>query len=181
MEFLVEDLQRLVNNQWWRWIAIWFSGPPWVVFSYRLDRCLYLIFGSIYPVVRILFRPVFLFMRVLGEGHDIHYAAQIGKGLLVLHPSLGVVVSGLATCGDNLTLTGGNCIGIRKAVKPGDLILGSNVVLGVNAVVLGPVKIGDKCRIGAGAVVTRDAADASVLVGVPAVATPRRNQRRPIE
>jgi serine O-acetyltransferase len=47
--------------------------------------------------------------------------------------------------------------------------LGNHVSLGANAVVLGPVIIGDNVNIGAGAVVINDAPDNCFLVGVPAV------------
>ena len=105
---------------------------------------------------------------MMSAAHDIHYMAQIGRGLLVLHPSLGIVVSAYAQCGRNLVLTGGNCIGVRKRLVRGDLVLGDDVTLGANSVVLGPVRIGDRCIIGAGAVVVSDAPAGSVLVGVPA-------------
>ena len=83
---------------------------------------------------------------------------------MVLHPGLGVVVSGSTIAGENLTLTGGNCIGIRQSVNTGELVLGDGVYLGANAVVLGPVKIGNQVVIGAGAVVIHDAPDHAILV-----------------
>ena len=112
--------------------------------------------------------PLFIGSRLLGGNHDINYQAEIGKGLLILHPGLGIVVSGYTIAGDYLTLTGGNCIGIRQSVNRGDLVIGDGVYLGANAVILGPVKIGDQVVIGAGAVVIHDAPDNAILVGVPA-------------
>jgi serine acetyltransferase len=88
--------------------------------------------------------------------------------LRILHQTLGVVVSKYTVAGEHLTLTSGNCIGVRRALRPGDIVLGDHVTLGANAVVLGPVRIGDRVRVGAGAVVVRDAEAGSVLVGVPA-------------
>lgn len=114
---------------------------------------------------RLFFFPVFLFLRILSAPHEIHYRAQIGRGLKILHASLGVVVSGNAVIGEQLTLTGGNCIGERGK---GTLCIGNNVTLGANAVILGPVHIGDNVQIGAGAVVIHDAIDNAVLGGVPA-------------
>src|ERR1019366_1765702 len=109
--------------------------------------------GSPYGVIRPLFFPVFTLLRFLSAEHEIDYSADIGKGLRVLHPTLGVVVSGHTIAGENLTLKGGNCNGSRTAMQLGDIAIGSNVSLGANAVILGPVRIGDGCAIGAGAVV----------------------------
>jgi serine O-acetyltransferase len=46
--------------------------------------------------------------------------------------------------------------------------IGNDVAIGAGARVLGPITIGDRCVIGANAVVVRNAAPDSVLVGIPA-------------
>jgi len=50
----------------------------------------------------------------------------------------------------------------------GDIILGNDVWLGANVVVLGGVTLGEGCVVGAGAVVTRSVPPYSVVLGVPA-------------
>ena len=55
---------------------------------------------------------------------------------------------------------------INDHVRP--TIIGNNVFLGVNSIVLPGVKIGDNCIIGAGAVVSMNIPDNSVVVGNPA-------------
>lgn len=50
----------------------------------------------------------------------------------------------------------------------GCILIGNNVVIGSNTTILPNVKIGDNVIIGAGAVVTHDIEDDSVVVGVPA-------------
>ena len=47
-------------------------------------------------------------------------------------------------------------------------MLGDRVRVGANAVVLGPITIGDDAVIGAGAVVVRDVPAGAVVGGVPA-------------
>lgn len=47
-------------------------------------------------------------------------------------------------------------------------MLGDNVYLGANAVIIGGVKIGNNSDIGAGAVVVNDVPDNNIAVGVPA-------------
>lgn len=52
--------------------------------------------------------------------------------------------------------------------RNGDIVVGNDVWLGRNAMVLNGVTIGDGCIIGAGAVVTRDCEPFGVYVGNPA-------------
>ncbi|HXY29798.1 MAG TPA: DapH/DapD/GlmU-related protein [Gemmatimonadaceae bacterium] len=169
---LVADLRRIVNRRWWRWYTIWFGRGPWVVVSYRLDRALFLLCGRAWVLLRPLFFPLFFLLDLLGGRAEIHYRAQIGPGLLILHSSLGVVVNGSAVVGRDLVLAGGNCIGLRGNESDTTLIIGDDVQLGVNAVVLGPVRVGDGARIGAGAVVVSDVDPGAFMIGVPAVRRP---------
>ena len=172
MRYLANDLRRIVNCRWWRWLTIWFTASPYTLISYRLDRFGFLIFKTPWGVIRLLFFPLFLLFHLLGVHNEIHYSADIGEGLLILHGNLGVVINGHAIAGKNLTLTGGNCIGGRKRLERGDLVLGHDVSLGANAVVLGPVSVGNQVQIGAGSVVIHDAPDHCILVGVPARIVP---------
>jgi serine O-acetyltransferase len=163
--YLFFELNLIVNRKYWRWLTCWFGSSAGIIVSYRLDRFFYLLLGNAWALVRVVFFPLFLVLRLLSAPHEIHYRAQIGKGLKILHGSLGTVVSGWAVIGNNLILTGGNCIGERKS---GELRLGDDVTLGANAVVLGPVRIGNRVQIAAGAVVAEDADDDEVLVGASA-------------
>ncbi|WP_407032772.1 DapH/DapD/GlmU-related protein [Polluticaenibacter yanchengensis] len=102
---------------------------------------------------------------------DIHYKADVKGGLLVLHPSVGVVISGRSIIGSNLTLTGGNVIGGRGGTEYGGIQIGDNCGLGANAVILGPVKLGRNISVGSLACVLKDCnVDGTTLVGVPAKA-----------
>lgn len=82
----------------------------------------------------------------------------------------------LVTLGDNVTLASGSKIlthdGSTKKIlgysKVGCVIVGNNVFIGANAIVLPNVNIGNQVIIGAGSVVTRDIPDNSVVVGSPA-------------
>jgi len=166
--FLWYEIQLITNKRWWRWFGCWFSPGFWAVAPYRLSRFFYLLLGRGWSVLRIPLSPLMFLLSPWTGRCDIHYRAEIGRGLIVLHPALGVVISGHAVIGEHLILTGGNCIGYRGVMTDEPVRIGSHVELGANAVVLGPVHIGNHVRIGAGAVVLRDAADGQILVGVPA-------------
>jgi len=95
---------------------------------------------------------------VIGRG------AQIGPGLVVLH-SHGVVINSDVKVGRNL-VTGHNVtIGREKGEVPQ---LGDNVYIGTGAVIMGGIRVGNRARIGANAVVVEDIPDGGTAVGVPA-------------
>ena len=56
----------------------------------------------------------------------------------------------------------------RKLVSYGPVVIGSNVWIGDNVVIVGPVRIGNGVVIGANSVVTRDIPDNVMVVGIPA-------------
>lgn len=147
---------------------IWLSRSFTGILLYRCERGFYLTFGKYYQVFRILFLPIINLMQAYSN-LDIHYKADVKGGLSVLHPAMGIVISSTSIIGKNLTLTGGNVIGINKKTEKGDFVIGDNCSLGANAVILGPVKIADDIKIGAMACVTKDCLHAgSTLVGIPA-------------
>lgn len=120
-----------------------------------------------YFFVRVFFYPILCFIQALSR-IEINYHADIGPGLKILHPSMGVVINGSCIIGDNLTLVGGNVIGLSRPSSGNDFSIGNNVTLGANACVLGPVKLGSNIRVGALACVIIDASSDTTLVGVPA-------------
>lgn len=168
LSYLYYEITLIVNQRYWRWLTCWIGGGAGVIASYRFDRFFYLLIGENWALLRVLFFPFFWFLRALSSPHEINYKADIGKGLKILHHSLGVVISGYAIVGEGLILTGGNCIGGRTLLKWGELVLGNDVLLGANAVILGPLRLGNNVKIGAGAVVVDSFPDNAVLIGTPA-------------
>jgi len=84
---------------------------------------------------------------------------------------------GRIVIGDNCLITHGCYImshdGAAKMVNPGSdgngvVVIGNNVFVGVNSVILPNVTIGDNSVVGAGAVVTSDVPPATVVAGSPA-------------
>lgn len=176
LRFLKMDLDRTVNGRWWRWASVPFRAGVLSIIGYRLSRAAYLAMGPRYQVIHTLLTPVQFVLRPFGAGLEIHYKANIGPGLLVLHPNLGVVVSGHAVIGQNLVLTGGNCIGGRPGTADEGLTVGDGVSLGVNAVILGPGVVGDRVTVGAGSVLLGDAPAGATMVGAPARVVSERDR-----
>jgi len=100
-------------------------------------------------------------------GIEIHPAARLGKGLFIDH-GMGVVIGETAVLGENCTLYQGVTLG-GTSLSHGKRhpTLGDNVVVGVNAAVLGAITVGDNSRIGGGSVVVKDVPSNATVVGVP--------------
>lgn len=166
--YFVQDVKRMIGKRKVRLFFIWTSRSFAGIFLYRLEKGLSLTFGKSYDVIRILLLPI----RVLIQAYsniDIHYKADIKGGLMVLHPSIGIVISNVSVIGSNFTLTGGNVVGVNKKCAHGELIIGDNCTLGANAVILGPLILADFIKVGALACVTKDCLESRVsLIGVPA-------------
>ena len=166
IHYLKQDLKRILGKDKWRIIIIFFSRIFIGIFWYRIERSLFLILGNKYQILRVILSP-FLYLIQAYTNIDIHYKADIGPGLLILHSSVGIVISGRSILGKNLTLTGGNIIGISD--RPGSFIVGDNCSMGANACIIGPLKLGNNIKIGSCACVVKSyEQDGITLVGVPA-------------
>ncbi|PZU47928.1 MAG: serine O-acetyltransferase [Microbacterium sp.] len=146
-------------------IAVLYSGLH-AIWMYRLTHALW-VRGLRFPA-----RALSQLTRWL-TGVEIHPGAVIGRRFFIDH-GMGVVIGETAEVGDDVLLYHGVTLGgrTRDAGKRHPTI-GSGVAVGAGAKILGPVVIGAGSVIGANAVVTRDASEDSVLVGVPAKARKR--------
>ena len=112
-------------------------------------------------------------------GIEIHPGAKIGEGLFIDH-GMGTVIGETAEIGDNVTLYQGVTLGgTGKEKGKRHPSLGSHVVVGSGAKILGPVNIGDNVRVGAGAVVLNDVPKNTTVVGIPGRVVIYRGQRIP--
>jgi len=170
IQYFRQDLKRMLGKHKIRILHIWLSRIFWGIFIYRIERSLLLLIGKNYKIVRVILIP---FYNIIGaySNIEINYNADIKGGLLVLHPSVGVVVSRFAIIGENLTLTGGNIIGGKPGCNYGDIVIGDNCSLGANAVIIGPITLATGISIAASACVVSDCTtDNATLRGVPAIA-----------
>lgn len=97
-------------------------------------------------------------------GFEIIVGAEIGGGLYVPHP-VGCVIAA-ERIGENCSIIAAVTIGMHNKQKFPRI--GNRVFIGAGARVLGGITIGDDAFIGASAVVIRDVAPATTVVGIPA-------------
>ena len=103
----------------------------------------------------------------VATGVEIHPAARIGRGLFIDHGA-GVVIGETAEVGDDVTMYQGVTLGgtgfARGKRHP---TVGHEVMIGSGAKLLGPIEVGDRCKIGANSVVIHDVPANSTVVGNP--------------
>ena len=149
-------------------LANCFRGGRLAIASYRCKRFWLLLLGRGHVISLVWMWPIYTWCRLLGGRHEIVAQADFGPGLRLIHCSMACVVTPFAVAGKNLYLTGGNVIGRRrKAGAPGDVRLGDDVMLGIGAMIIGPITIGDGARIGAGAVVVKNLPAGATVVSSP--------------
>mmetsp|Transcript_13606 Transcript_13606/g.49469 ORF Transcript_13606/g.49469 Transcript_13606/m.49469 type:complete len:416 (+) Transcript_13606:173-1420(+) len=110
---------------------------------------------------------------------DIHPAAVIGQGLMIDHAT-GVVIGETAKIGSDCTLLHGVTLG-GNGKESGDRHpkLGSGVLVGAGASVLGNIVVGDRCKIGTNSVVLKALPEGATAVGAPAKVIGRVQERKP--
>jgi serine O-acetyltransferase len=101
-------------------------------------------------------------------GIEIHPGATIGRRVVIDH-GMGIVIGETARVGDDCLLYKGVVLG-GTTLSHGQRHpqLGSHVVVGSNACILGYISIGDHSRIGSGSVVVKPVPPRATVVGVPA-------------
>lgn len=129
-------------------------------------------------IVAVLFFWYFILYRIGVEwilGIELPWKTCIGPGFRVDHGQALVVNDG-TVFGAGCTVRNSTTIG-NKRLKEGGYSraprFGDRVDIGANAIIIGPITIGDDVAIGAGAVVLKDVPANSVAVGNPARIIPR--------
>ncbi|MNR97100.1 Serine acetyltransferase [compost metagenome] len=138
----------------------------WAVWTYRLGRRIdERAAGFRKSVLTAVYWPWFRLVETV-VGISLPKSALIGGGLRIWHFG-GIFIHPEAQIGRNCTLRQGVTIGNRNA--DGEVpVIGDDVEFGAYAQVLGGVRIGHGCRIGALSVVLHDVPDGATAVGVPA-------------
>ena len=112
---------------------------------------------------------------VIMMGAVINIGAEIGDGTMI---DMGAILGGRAKVGKNSHIGAGAVLaGVIEPPSAAPVIVGDNVLVGANAVVLEGVQIGDNAVVAAGAVVTKDVPSGAVVAGTPAKIVKMRDEK----
>lgn len=123
-----------------------------------------------------------LIARVLSQitrfltGIEIHPGAKIGRRCMIDH-GMAVVIGETSEIGDDVTIYQGVTLGgTGKDTGKRHPTIGNGVMISTGAKVLGPFKVGDHSKIGAGAVVLDEIPPYCTVVGIPGKIVRRSRQ-----
>lgn len=112
---------------------------------------------------------------VIMMGTVINLGAVIGDGTLL---DMNVVIGGRVIVGKHCHIGAGAVLaGVIEPPSAQSVMIGDNVMIGANAVVLEGVKVGNNAVIAAGAVVTKDVPENKVVAGAPAKIIKERDEK----
>ncbi|RPH29070.1 colanic acid biosynthesis acetyltransferase WcaB [Buttiauxella warmboldiae] len=144
----------------------WSLRPCCMVVAYRVAH-----FSSVKRKKNILNNvwaaPILAAYRLITEvifGYEIQAAATIGRRFTI-HHGYGVVINKNVVAGDDLVIRQGVTIGNRGGEDLSCPVIGNQVELGSNIVIIGDISIGNNVVVGAGSVVVDDIPDNSLVVG----------------
>ena len=111
--------------------------------------------------------------RMIEEGGMIGIGANFLTPPILPHRYQGIFISSKASIGANSIIFQQVTIGVARFGKAENKAprIGDNVFIGAGAKVLGDIMVGNNCRIGANAVVTKDVPDNSIVTGYNRIIT----------
>lgn len=172
------NLFQLIKSDYRKWqkygshflVIVFFTQGFWAIFQHRIAHYIYV------KVTWKLFRFPLLFSTLIWQkvieivtGISISSSVKIGNSFYIGHFG-GIIINANAIIGDNCNISQGVTIGVSGLDKKrGTPILGNNVYIGANAVIVGKINIGNNVLIGACSMVKDSLPDNSVALGIPAI------------
>lgn len=117
------------------------------------------------PIARFFWAGM-LRLMMYHSGIQIPYTTSIGQGLYFGHWGA-LEINPNAIIGKNFSIGRGCSVGNAQGKKKGTPIIGDNVVMQTNSMIMGGVNIGNNVLIGPGAFVNFDVPDNFIVIGNP--------------
>lgn len=163
-----EDLYRYIGSDcekiFWQWRYFLFTPGFRYVYFFRKTS-----FANKFTKI---FWMICLRLCMYRTSIQIPYTTKIGRGFRIIHFGT-IVINPLTIIGDNFNISQGVLIGNSSGKNAGTPIIGNNVCINANAIVIGGVRIGNNVLIAPGAFVNFDVPDNSIVIGNPGKIIPR--------
>lgn len=142
----------------------------WAIFQYRVANCIYLkVKWKVFKFPLLIFALLWQKNIEIFTGISIPYTVKIGHSFYIGHFG-GIILNSNVIIGDNCNISQGVTIGVSgTGDNRGTPILGNEVYIGANSVVVGKIVLGDNTIVGACSMVKSSFKENSVVLGVPAV------------
>lgn len=167
---IYDDLYRYVGDErsFLNLMRLFFFTPSFrYVFLYRKTSLASTL------VSKVLWK--FLLRRcMLTTGIQIPASTKIGRGLRIVHFGH-IIINPAVVIGKNFNIFPGVTLGHSEGKKKGCPVIGDNVSIQTNAVVVGKIIIGNNVLIAPNAFVNFDVPDGSIVVGNPGKIIPHEN------
>ena len=148
---------------------LFFTQGFWAIFQYRVANYFFLKLKL--PLVRQLILSICLVWRKgieIATGISIPASAKIGHSFYIGHFG-GIFLNAEVVIGNNCNISQGVTIGVSGTLeKRGVPIIGNNVYIGANSVVVGQIIVEDDVLIGACSLVNSNIPQGAIVLGVPA-------------
>lgn len=164
------DVRRCTDLGGSAWKNILLEQGLWALLQYRIHAAVYR--SSLPQLIKV---PLHWLLTAWSKaieittGISLPCTAQIGPGLHLPHSGLRIV-NAATVIGSNCCLHHGVTIGLSgRGDRRGVPNIGDRVYLGVNAVVVGKITVGNDVVVGANSVVSQDVPAHCTVQGVPAI------------
>lgn len=117
------------------------------------------------PISRFIWK-ILLRRCMFHSGIQIPAGTEIGPGFRISHFG-NIVVNPAAKIGKNFSIAQGALIGSADGKHKGIPVIGDNVIMSANSVVIGGINVGDYVMIAPGAFVNFDVPTHSIVIGNP--------------
>lgn len=151
-------------------VIVFLTQGFWAIFQYRIAHFFHTKI-RIQPFRLLFMSIIYIWQKAIEvmTGISIPASAKIGHSFYIAHFG-GIILNSNTIIGYNCNISQGVTIGVSGLdEKRGVPIVGNNVYVGANSVLVGKIVIYDNVLIGACSFVNSDVAENGVVLGVPAV------------
>lgn len=163
------DLLQLIREEWELTGKDWTKPGFRAMAVYRFGRWARVRRPALRGPLLWIYERLFRYVRN-HHGIEIHLGAKIGRRCWLVHQN-GICIHPYATIGDDCAISQMVTIGAVAEGKNRP-VLGNRVEVGVGAVIVGNITVGDDAKIAPNAVVMKDVPPGASVVGNPARVIP---------